>query len=57
MTREQFNHATKTLQAKGYESVGSVICTTPEMCGVHYINHENGEKFLLNKFTFNDLPA
>lgn len=55
MTKSEFMYAMKALADKGFESVGSVMCTTPEMCGVHYYNPATKEKFLLNKFTFKEV--
>jgi len=55
MTKEQFIQATKMLKANGYESIGSVMCDVPELCGVDYYNPTTKEKFLLNKFTFTEV--
>ena len=55
MTKQEFINASKKLEAAGYQSIGAVMSTTPEMCGVDFIRGD--EKFLLNKFTFNNLPV
>lgn len=57
MTREQFKTAMDTLKAQGYEERGAVMCTRPDMCGVHFVNPKTGDAFLLNKFTFNTVKA